>query len=294
MKTILFHNPAAGDEDHSSQELAQLLRNVGLDVHPFSAIGDRLEAGLQERAELVVIAGGDGTVTRVAARWPDRDVPLAILPLGTANNLSRATGDWSSPKAFAAGWRQAQRRPLNVAVAESSWGRHRFLEAVGFGAFAQAVRHADAEGVEGVEEGRAAFRKAMAEATTRPVSISLDGESWQTESFFVEVMNTALVGPNLALAPQSDPGDGLLDVVVLAAERREAMLRWIDHPEEGPPPVEVRRGTRIRVEWPAETARLDDRCFRHDTAAPVTLAIDGAPLFLLVPELPGLPAEQAA
>jgi diacylglycerol kinase family enzyme len=294
MKTILFHNPAAGDEDHSSQELAQLLRNVGLDVHPYSATGDRLEAGLQEHADLVVIAGGDGTVTRIAARWPDRDVPLAILPLGTANNLSRATGQWNSPEAFAAGWRNAQRRPLNVAVAEASWGRHRFLEAVGFGAFAKAVRHADAEGVEGVEEGRAAFRKAMAEAKTRPVSISLDGEVWETESFFVEVMNTAMLGPNLSLAPQSDPGDGLLDVVLLPADQREAMLRWIDNPEGGPPPVIVRRGTRIQVDWPSESARLDDRCFRHDTATPVTLLMDGPPLSLLVPELPGLPTEQAA
>ena len=41
----------------------------------------------QENADLVVVAGGDGTVRVVAGALVSTDVTLAIIPLGTFNNL---------------------------------------------------------------------------------------------------------------------------------------------------------------------------------------------------------------
>ena len=298
MKTVLFHNPSAGAEDHSVQALSGLLSRCGLEVQAFDAKGEALEAGLRQAAEasvgLVLVAGGDGTVGRVAARLASDGPPVAILPLGTANNLARATGSWGSAAGFAAGWRRAQRRPLDLAWAEGGWGRRRFLESVGFGAFARAVRQANASGVEGLAQGRATFREALLAAQPRAAVLRLEGQCWEAEYLSVEVMNIAMVGPNLPLAPESDPGDGLLDLVLLPAERREAMLRWIEAPEAGPAPVERHLGREITVSWPGRDVRLDDQAQRHDSGSAVRFCGGVAPLTLLVPEQTGLAEAGAA
>lgn len=290
MKTTLFHNPSAGgDGDAPSREaLLAMLRQAGLDVAAHETQGDGLERGLAAPAELVLVAGGDGTVGRVAAalaaRGGDGPQLLAALPLGTANNLARALGPWPGPRHFAEGWRQAARRPLNVAVAEAEgWPARRFVESVGFGAFARAVEHADETGEEGVEAGRAVFRRILSGALPARVRIIVDGHAETVETLLVEVMNIALFGPNLVLAPAAEPGDAMLDVVTLHPDQRHAMLDWLRAPGSGAPPVTARRGASVVVEWPGAPLRLDDTPL--DDGAPPALAFHMAEeaLTVLVP-----------
>lgn len=52
-------------------------------------------AGLEsvlESTDVIVAAGGDGTVSTAARAVAGRDIPVAILPLGTANNIARSLG----------------------------------------------------------------------------------------------------------------------------------------------------------------------------------------------------------
>jgi len=283
MKALLFHNPSAGDEEHSLDALLDLLRGAGLAVHPLPAREPVLRAGRDAQAGLLVVAGGDGTVAKVAVRLTEHPVPLAVLPLGTANNLGRALQTWETPEAFAAGWRQAQRRSLNLAYAEGPWGRRRFVEAAGFGAFARAIERADHKGLKGVEAGRAAFRAILARAEPARVVLTLDGAGREVETLFVEVMNIALFGPNLPLAPGAQPGDGWLDVVSLPPERREAMLAWLEDPEAGPPPTYSWRARTVQVDWPGGSLRLDDDVLPQDLPIRATLGIEPQAVQVLVP-----------
>ncbi|MBI0433853.1 diacylglycerol kinase family protein [Roseomonas sp. KE0001] len=283
MKATLFHNPSAGDEDHSTDSLARLLCRAGLPSQPHATRGNALEDGLQEESGMVIVAGGDGTVGKIAARLPRRDRPLAILPLGTANNLARAMGRWASPEAFADQWRQAEERRLAVAFAEGPWGCRRFVEAAGFGAFAEAVQEADRQGLEGVAAGRAAFRAILRRAEPVTLRLEADGQPREVETLLVEVMNIPLFGPNLPLAPEADPGDGLLDLVTLAPERREAMLRWLERPDKGKAPTDVQRAGRIVIEWPGGPCRLDDECVSREAPMRVVLGIEEERLRVLVP-----------
>jgi YegS/Rv2252/BmrU family lipid kinase len=51
-----------------------------------------VEAAAQDGPDLVVIAGGDGTISRAVGRLAHRDVVLGLLPLGTANDFARTLG----------------------------------------------------------------------------------------------------------------------------------------------------------------------------------------------------------
>jgi hypothetical protein len=90
MDALLFHNPHVGSGDHSKKDMLEILS--GFRVTYCSTKGPDFKAMLKETADMVVVAGGDGTVRKVITGIVDRAIPIAILPLGTANNLATSLG----------------------------------------------------------------------------------------------------------------------------------------------------------------------------------------------------------
>src|SRR5262245_38892601 len=88
----LMHNPKAGSGSPSKKALVAQLEHAGHRVDSYSTKDKDFIRGLESPGDLVVIAGGDGTVRKVALRLIGRNVPIAILPLGTANNIAKALG----------------------------------------------------------------------------------------------------------------------------------------------------------------------------------------------------------
>ena len=138
---MLLHNPTAGGAHPSAVELMEQLRAAGFSPRYQSTKDDSYREALNQDWDLVIVAGGDGTVTRVARGLRDRTTPIAILPIGTANNIARALGLEGDVAGLIARLGTAKPRRLDVGVAEGPWGKRRFLEAVGFGAIAKAISH---------------------------------------------------------------------------------------------------------------------------------------------------------
>ncbi len=88
---------------------------------------------MDEFTEIVVAAGGDGTVALAARMMAHRGIPLAILPIGTANNIARSVGIRGSIGDLVGGWTTARRVPFDLGIADGAWGRCQFAEAVGGG-----------------------------------------------------------------------------------------------------------------------------------------------------------------
>jgi len=65
----------------------------------------------------VLVAGGDGAAAKIACRLLDSGVSMAILPLGTANNLARTLGFNSSPEEIIARLKGGKKRVFDVGVA---------------------------------------------------------------------------------------------------------------------------------------------------------------------------------
>ena len=86
---------------------------------------------LHQPADLIVVAGGDGTVAKIVKNMPDRGVPIAIIPLGSANNIARSFGIAGTPHEIAESWDLHRYQPFQVGNAQGPWGERQFVEGVG-------------------------------------------------------------------------------------------------------------------------------------------------------------------
>ncbi|MFN7999018.1 MAG: diacylglycerol kinase family protein [Bryobacteraceae bacterium] len=100
-KTIIIYNPSAGKMGPAGlrrlTRAAEILKGTGYDATlvpttgPGTA-GEIARRGIAEGAQLVLAAGGDGTINEVAEGVAFSYVPLGILPAGTANVLANEMG----------------------------------------------------------------------------------------------------------------------------------------------------------------------------------------------------------
>jgi len=93
MRILLVHNPKAGSEEHQGEDLIKVLTRAGQKAIYESSKAKGMAKALK-KIDLVLVAGGDGTVSEVACRLValKSKVPLSMLPLGTANNFARTLG----------------------------------------------------------------------------------------------------------------------------------------------------------------------------------------------------------
>jgi diacylglycerol kinase (ATP) len=98
---LLLLNRHARQGQRYAVQIAAQLELLGMNpieesiAHPES-LSDLIR-DYRDRVNLVVIGGGDGTLNAAAAGLIDTQIPLAIIPLGTANDLARTLGIAASP-----------------------------------------------------------------------------------------------------------------------------------------------------------------------------------------------------
>src|SRR5947207_16000415 len=94
MRILLVHNPKAGSEEHEGEDFIKALKETGHKAIYESAKKKGIGKARKKKFDLILVAGGDGTVTKVARRVVamKREIPQAVLPVGTANNFARSPG----------------------------------------------------------------------------------------------------------------------------------------------------------------------------------------------------------
>jgi diacylglycerol kinase family enzyme len=287
MQAILCHNPAAGAGLHTKRELLAALDVAGVKARYCSTKGRDFPRALNNPADLIIAAGGDGTVAKVIANMPVMSTPLAILPLGTANNIARTFGIAGACHELAEGWDVERWRPLNIGRIEGCWDRHRFIEGVGFGCLAGTMKAPRKElvGAEKLVAGRKALRTLLQKAEPIEATVAIDGRRVREKSVLaVEIVNTRYTGPALPLPPEIAPGDGKLGVVILREGDREAVLSWLAAPLTEPIPAPVRTGRKIDFAFRGAPLHVDDEaidpCEREQSG---TADLDSDVVKVLVP-----------
>lgn len=188
-------------------------------------VGDEGPKALAERAvaqgaELVIAAGGDGTVNGTAHGLLGSDALLGIVPMGTANVLATDLRVPDDP----ADAMQLLREPGATTVRTIDGGAHGpdlegfFMLRLGLGVEATMVTHSDPELKSQI--GRLAYFKTFLDEVRaqRPVKyrITTDGQTYESWGVTCLVCNTGNPGVRgLDLLPSIAIDDGRLTVVVI-------------------------------------------------------------------------------
>jgi diacylglycerol kinase (ATP) len=270
----LIYNPNSGMFNSvQAEELQEALAQAGYE--PVYAVTNT-EADLDPiiaRAEgLLVVAGGDGSVRSVVTRNLERRLPMAIIPLGTANNIARLYGITGRPADIIAGLRHPVKAHLDVGSVRGPWGQDYFLETFGIGLWATILNLYQPEMGRSLARSISAGVQALSEYDPIHPRMWLDGEEISGEFVLVEALNTNAFGPRIKAAPEADPDDGLFDLVSLDADQRDNLLSFIiamlnDELREMPG-FNLRRGRELRIDWSGFPVHVDAEVRPPSTTAP--------------------------
>lgn len=190
---------------------------------------------LEQGADIVIAAGGDGTVRTVAEELCGTDTPLALLPAGTGNllarNLDLTLDDMEHALDTAFGGTD---RPIDVGVAEQRDGgrteKRVFLVMAGLGIDAQMIAATDDDLK--AKAGWLAYVKAIGTVLRDKNELRLryqldGGRTHSTHAHSVLVGNCGSLPANILLLPDAAVDDGELDIVVLRPEGAVGWLRIV-------------------------------------------------------------------
>ena len=178
-------------------------------------------------ADVLVAAGGDGTVRAVAAYLGESgaDADLAVVPLGTGNLLARNLGVpvGDVPAAFARAL-APEARPVDLGWLEVDLGegtqRLAFAVMAGFGLDAHMITETNDDLKDRV--GWLAYVESLGRALTasETLDVTLTPDGGEAEHATVHTLlvgNCGMLQGGITLLPDADPRDGELDVLLLSA-----------------------------------------------------------------------------
>ena len=194
---------------------------------------DAAQQALDADVQLVIAAGGDGTIRAVAEVVAGSAAPLALLPSGTGNLLARNLDltiddiDHSIRTAFTGRDRAVDTGVIDVRREDGTTSRHLFLVMAGIGLDAKMLAETDEDLKAKV--GWLAYVGALARALRGSDRISmqfaLDGRrSRQVHAHTVIVGNCGTLTANILLLPDAVIDDGIFDIVFL---RPTSVVGWV-------------------------------------------------------------------
>lgn len=224
----LIINPTAGRNRAGKRlpVIEQLLRDGGVvaDVRTSKALGDvenLVRQTINEGAERLIVAGGDGSVHEAAngMMQADRSAAIGIVPTGTGNDFAKAAGiplDWEAATRLLADRvsGNAPARPIDLGRLNDRY----FANGAGIGFDAKVSRIArEFKWPIGDFVYLVAVFRAMIDGIITPhMTIDADGFDWDGPLTLANISNGPWVGGMFHIAPMADHADGDLDLVIAA------------------------------------------------------------------------------
>ena len=215
-QAVFLYNTQSGKGKaaRSVEAICTVFRAYGYEIDPRLIDFSANPFDGNETSDLMVVAGGDGTVNYVvnAMKRKGLDIALGVIPSGTANDFARALGMSREPLEAARQIASGGVERVDVGCVNGLW----FVNIFSFGNFTTTSQRTPDERkhkigklayiIEGVKE----FRSMHAV----PLEIEADGERFDLRSLMVLIFNGETAG-GFHLARRSSIKDGLFDCILL-------------------------------------------------------------------------------
>lgn len=298
----LIHNPSAGN-GHAKSDLIPLIESHGFTCLYSSAKEpgwDHWPMGV----DFTVIAGGDGTIKKVLKNMLERKLlyetaPFALLPIGTANNISKSLGAVGNKEDIVAAWKSAKIKKTDVGRIYNFPKAEFFMESAGFGIFPTFLK--EMQGVKGttpeenLQNALKTFRKVSSVHEAKACTLLIDGKDVSDHYIMIEIMNIPAFGPNLHLAPEADPSDGYLEVLAVKEKDRKLLLNYLDKKIDGREDrcqLKTVKAKKVTIAWSTDEAHVDDTSYTIVPNQPIAFGIrEGLVEFMMPTEMRAFNAE---
>jgi len=226
-KVFVVFNPKAGKEDQADEIRAALTHHFALpqwtaEIYETTGKEDEdvaaiCRAACEKGADLVIAAGGDGTLVGVANGLVHSPVPLGILPLGTGNDLARAL---LIPLKLDEAMELLVNDHAVMEIDALQVGERYFLSNVSVGISPKMMN--DTKSADKKLFGRLAYVLAMIKRSgvfqLQRYTLTLDGRPRSIRAAEVLISNTTLLErPPFLFGPPETLDDGQLEVYVVTA-----------------------------------------------------------------------------
>lgn len=221
-RAFVVLNPVAGrtTPDDVRNALETTIGQAGwhydiYETEPDVDFHDRVRAALKDGCDLVIAAGGDGTVSMVANCLVGTDASLGILPAGSANVLALELGiPGDIPGAAALLVGDHEQRELDIMQMNDQF----FILQIGIGLDSLMIKETDRESKRAF--GRWAYMRTLARNMfgfeSQRFSILVDGKRLRPRAAQVLVANAGTLGARpLTWGEHIQPSDGHLDLCIV-------------------------------------------------------------------------------
>jgi diacylglycerol kinase (ATP) len=222
MKRCVILNPTAGSMKDLDAVIKQLRRLEASSLHLTKNEGDAkafAREAVRDHCDEIVAAGGDGTLNEVINGIAKRvgDVRIGLIPLGTGNDFARclnlpATLEENIDIVLSGGT-----TAIDVVRAKSD--RIRYFVNVSAGGFSGLVDEKLTPELKRTWGPLAYLRSAAAalpQLRSYRTAVRLDTkETFSVDLYNVVIANGRFVAGGLPIAPNADPSDGLLDIILI-------------------------------------------------------------------------------
>jgi diacylglycerol kinase (ATP) len=217
-KSILFIiNSNAGPDQHAITTYSTAIKEI-FPTHELVVLESNKQESLLQlyesiSAELVVVGGGDGTLTKVVDTLKDKKVVFAVLPLGSANGFAKCLDISTIDDALDV---LSKGKPKNV---DAVFINDKLsLHLADFGFNANLIQNYEADG----ESGMLGYFKSAApeilNLQSNPYRLEIEGKLIEFSSKFLIIANGDKYGTGATINPDGDLGDGYVDIISLNPE----------------------------------------------------------------------------
>lgn len=215
-RTLILYNVKAGHgtAEKKIESLSEVFENAGWDITSKRIVfGDNPLEG-ENDLERVIVCGGDGTINYIlnSMKTLSLDIPIGIIPMGTANDFAGAVGMSKKPI-------QAATQILNGHIEELDCGRVNdlyFINIFSFGLFTTTSQHTPDALKHKI--GKIAYMlegsKELLHCQTMPLTIRYDGIEKDVRGLVVLIFNGETAG-RFRLARKASIRDGVLECIVM-------------------------------------------------------------------------------